>query len=330
MKGIKQYTAKHPAIKVIAFLLADLIAAGGALCVFAYFHHVRPQVLDPVVIESTGGEDTGDAAAAEETTQSDDLLAGGYSEMFTDSGAQWNTDSYASGSVSISVKTYVLNEGDADEIITYYVEDIYIKDITSLKTALAEDTFGHSIVEHPLIMALQNDAICAINGDYYGSHTSHGVVIRNGEVYRLNPNQDVCIIYTDGTMKLYTADEFFADTDAIIENAWQGWSFGPSLVIDGKAVTAFDSDIGGKNPRTAIGYYEPGHYCFVTIDGRQDGYSNGMTFEEMAKLFTEMGCTMAYNLDGGKSAMMTFDDKIVNVPYHDVRESSDIVYICEP
>jgi exopolysaccharide biosynthesis protein len=38
-----------------------------------------------------------------------------------------------------------------------------------------------------------------------------------------------------------------------------------------------------KNPRSAIGYYEPGHYCFIVVDGRQNGYSDGMTLDELAQ-----------------------------------------------
>ena len=38
---------------------------------------------------------------------------------------------------------------------------------------------------------------------------------------------------------------------------------------DGKAKTTFTSDVKPKNPRSVIGYYEPGHYCFVQVDGRK-------------------------------------------------------------
>ena len=58
----------------------------------------------------------------------------------------------------------------------------------------------------------------------------------------------------------------------------------------------------GLNPRSAVGYYEPGHYCFVVIDGRQPGYSKGATLMQLAQLFESLGCKEAYNLDGGKSA----------------------------
>ena len=97
----------------------------------------------------------------------------------------------------------------------------------------------------------------------------------------------------------------------------QAWNFGPSLLDenglleedymerlskDEKASVA----IAMPNPRSAVGCYEPGHYVFVVVDGRQDGYSRGMTIPELASVFEELGCTCAYNLDGGGSALMTF------------------------
>jgi exopolysaccharide biosynthesis protein len=90
------------------------------------------------------------------------------------------------------------------------------------------------------------------------------------------------------------------------------------------------SIIGGLNPRSAIGYYEPGHYCFVTVDGRKEGYSIGMTVPELAQLFEDLGCQSAYNLDGGQTAVMMFGDSIANQPYHGGRKTSDIIYITEP
>ena len=83
------------------------------------------------------------------------------------------------------------------------------------------------------------------------------------------------------------------------------------------------------NPRTGIGYYEPGHYCFVVVDGRQGGYSAGMRIERFAQLFADLGCKAAYNLDGGQSSVMTFRQSFVNRPYLGGRDSGDILLIRE-
>ena len=83
------------------------------------------------------------------------------------------------------------------------------------------------------------------------------------------------------------------------------------------------------NPRTALGYYEPGHYCFVVVDGRQPGYSQGASMETLARLMSSLGCAAAFNLDGGASSAMVFQDKLVNRPSGH-REINDMLIIREP
>ena len=66
------------------------------------------------------------------------------------------------------------------------------------------------------------------------------------------------------------------------------------------------------------------------VDGRQEGYSRGMNFEEMARVFQEAGCELAYNLDGGGSVTLYQDGQIINRPCPVVgkeRNISDIIYI---
>jgi exopolysaccharide biosynthesis protein len=106
------------------------------------------------------------------------------------------------------------------------------------------------------------------------------------------------------------------------------------LLKDGQPMEDFNTTSELKNktePRTAIGYYEPGHYCLVVVDGRQEskGYSEGFTLMELSRVFYELGCSIAYNMDGGKSAEMIFDGKLQNRPYEGGRETSDIIYITE-
>ena len=62
---------------------------------------------------------------------------------------------------------------------------------------------------------------------------------------------------------------------------------------------------------------------------RQDGYSAGATMSQLAALMQEEGCQTAYNLDGGKSAVMVYDGKQVSQPIGAGRTISDIIYIGE-
>ena len=86
-----------------------------------------------------------------------------------------------------------------------------------------------------------------------------------------------------------------------------------------------------SNPRTAIGYVEEGHYIFVVSDGRTNN-NTGLTLYQLANTLCELGCEIAYNLDGGGSSTMYFNGKIVNNPTTSGRNTSeravsDIVYI---
>ena len=227
--------------------------------------------------------------------------------------------SYQSDTIRIAIRKYSENG------IAYQVADIWINDISSFRTAFAKDQYGIGIHDGFLTTSRANEAIVSINGDYYGARQK-GVVIRNGMLYRDSVNGDVCVLYEDGVMETYTASEFNIN-DAVSRKAVQAWNFGPHLLEGGQPMTKFNSTVGVANPRAAIGYYEPGHYCFVTVDGRQAGYSKGMTMTQLSQLFYDLGCVAAYNLDGGQTAMMAFQGELVNKPYNGGRPSSDIIYI---
>jgi exopolysaccharide biosynthesis protein len=180
-------------------------------------------------------------------------------------------------------------------------------------------------------MAENNDAVLTISGDFYGN-SEEGVVIRNGVLYRSVVNDaDICVLFTDGTMKTYSPEEF--DVDEVIQKgAWQAWTFGPELLDgSGNVLSSFNttSYLNEENPRCALGYIEEGHYIFVVVDGRDVGYSKGATLSELAQIMSDEGCLTAYNLDGGKSAAMVFDGEYVNQPSEGGRTISDIVYIGE-
>ncbi len=208
--------------------------------------------------------------------------------------------------------------------VTYFVADVWIKNINALHTALAKGTYGRGFHEMPLKIANDNHAVFAVSGDYYGAR-EQGVVVRDGVLYRDAMGDDVCILKTDGTLQVYEKGSFSA-LEMLDNTVWQAWAFGPALVENGAVCDTSGSKIKVKNPRGAIGYYEPGHYCFIVVDGRQSGYSDGMTLDELAHTFASLGCVSAYNLDGGATAMMVFQGSVVSQPTNGGRSSSDIIY----
>ena len=94
-------------------------------------------------------------------------------------------------------------------------------------------------------------------------------------------------------------------------------SGGPYLVKDNEIFVDMTAQkltaIGGRNPRTAIGYTKDNHLIMLTADGRE-GASIGLTLIELANLMKEFGCINAMNLDGGGSTVMYVKGKIVNKP----------------
>lgn len=145
------------------------------------------------------------------------------------------------------------------------------------------------------------------------------------------------MFYTDGRVEVY--DE--TDTSAaqlLADGAWNTLSFGPALVEDGSVIDGIedvevDTNVGnhsiqGDQPRTAVGVIDENHLVFVVVDGRQEGYSAGVTLPELADIMVGLGATTAYNLDGGGSSTMYVDGVVVNSPSNGgERGTSDILYI---
>jgi exopolysaccharide biosynthesis protein len=70
------------------------------------------------------------------------------------------------------------------------------------------------------------------------------------------------------------------------------------------------------------------HLAFVVVDGRDTGYSRGVTLPELADIMQALGAQTAYNLDGGGSSTMYFQGEVVNRPSNGgERGVSDILFI---
>jgi len=255
------------------------------------------------------------------TPQPTDSTAWGlrFPGKFTDGEVIQTDNTYKSANINVIVTTVQENG------VTYYLADIYMTDLKYFKTAFANDGFDNGAETTPAIAKI-NNAVIAINGDFCSYN--NGPVLRNGVLYRDQNYRDVLVMYNDGTMETYTQDEFDMEV-AQSKGAYQIWTFGPMLLDNRQPMTEFNSSLGKLNPRTAVGYYEPGHYCFIVVDGRQEGYSQGITFTGLSQLFYDLGCKAAFNLDGGQTSEMAFMGEFANQPYHGGRAVSDILYIAD-
>ena len=243
------------------------------------------------------------------------------------SAAMITSNSYQDDNMSIEITTSRSND------TTYYVADISISSTEYLKTALAHGTYGRNIKDTTSSMAEENNAIFAINGDYYGFR-DYGYVIRNGVLYRdvANADNEALVIDENGNFSIVNESDVSAQ-ELLNNGAWQVMSFGPGLIENGEIVVGENEEVGQamtSNPRTAIGQVDDLHYIVIVADGRTNE-SEGLSLYELAQIMKSYNCTTAYNLDGGGSSTMVFNGEVVNKPTNGrssgERSVSDIVYI---
>lgn len=273
---------------------------------------------------STGSNSTG--SETKSTTKSTTNSSGSSgSTSSTSSGTVIGT--YSDSKSKITVTQYRAYDSNI------YVADVEVTDGTSILSAFAKNTYGRNITDTTSDMAEENNAVLAINGDYYGARQS-GYVIRNGVVYRnQGSNGEDMVISKDGTLSFISESD--TTTDSLLQKqAWQVLSFGPVLVENGQVAVSENDEVGmamASNPRTAIGTVAKNHYLFVVSDGRTSE-SAGLSLYELANFMKSLGATNVYNLDGGGSSTMVFQGEVVNNPTTNgnkisERAVSDILYI---
>lgn len=223
-----------------------------------------------------------------------------------------------------------------------FCADVTVSDLSHFRTRFAKGhnsgpSFGRNITDKTSDIAVDGNAKFAINGDYYGAREK-GYVVRNGKTYRetaYSSSRDDLVVWGDGSFGSF--DESETPLSEITSNplgAWQVFSFGPTLVKNSQVSVDVDAEVTTfstlGNQRCSIGIYEPLHYFIAICEGRlSDSY--GMSLYEMGTFMAEKGVKTAYNLDGGGSATMWYDGKVLNRPNtngdNDIkeREISDII-----
>jgi len=244
--------------------------------------------------------------------------------------AQVTDTSYSDGNISVTFTEKTVNETQV------YVADITLSSSDYLKTALAQNSYGTNVTAKTSVTAAENNAILAVNGDYYGANSS-GYVIRNGVVYRDSVREDASngdlAIYKDGSFKIIYEDQVSAD-QLVQDGVVNLLAFGPSLVENGEISVDTNTEVGqdmSSNPRTAIGIIDENHYIIIVSDGRTSE-SKGLSLYQMAEVMKSYGVKTAYNLDGGGSSTLYFNGQVINKPTTggskiSERAVSDIVYI---
>ena len=216
--------------------------------------------------------------------------------------------SYQSDELRIAID--VIRDTEARQRI--FVADIWMRNLRAFRTGFAHGRY-QSGTEEGTELANRENAILAVNGNYALGRLS----VHDGKSYGALKGKGwnfsgFCGLYSDGTIRTFdVARDKFSVKKEIADGMVHGWQFGPILVKDGEKTTKHYNDTLG--PRCMLGYYEPGHYVFVTCDGRREN-ARGMSIDDMREFMYNLGVKEAFNLDGGYSAVMVFMGTVINNP----------------
>lgn len=260
--------------------------------------------------------------------------------------------SYVSPNVSIKINaSRVMNsDGKPSDV---YVADIYVRELEYFVRYFGINDKGKRESFRIPQLVETCGALIATTGDnaHDISAKTVGWVVGNGElrIDKTNKQLDLGVLYKNGEMvTILKQDLDYEALKAQLDDIWQIFCFGPALLdADGKPLGKYNSQVNAKNPRSIVGYYEPGHYCFVIIDGRgtksklEKGNNHGMKMQDVAEFMQSLGCKQAYNLDGGRSAAMWFggteimekkasEVKVLSNPERGGRRVGDILAIVDP
>lgn len=233
--------------------------------------------------------------------------------------------------VNQTSKVIIQRKYDATQPLTWFEADLY-GDLDAgemLRTVQNDPEKMGKVRVDATETAKKHNVVFAMNTDYYtyrvavNNNRHTGVVIRDGRILyddpytekqvtnSMFPNLDMLAFMPDGSLKVYhswekTAQEF------IDEGVQTVYSFGPYLLLDGKVSERAYANNENKNPRCAIGMVEPGHYVAIMCEGRLKR-SAGVTISYLAKMMRAKGCQVAFNMDGGQTAVMVFMGKQLNL-----------------
>ena len=210
---------------------------------------------------------------------------------------------------------------DPEAVLTTYEADIYCApDAERFGITLYNEEKPQKKSLQTAQIAREKQVVFAMNTDYYtyrlGSKTKTGMVIRGGKTFfdrvpeanrRQFPNLDTLALYENGVWDVYHSDELTAE-EYLANGAIDVLSIGPYLVRDGEINPFIAKMTNGKTdqPRCAVGMIEPGRYHAILAEGRIKNKSVGVSVEYLANHMLAKGCKVAFNLDGGQTAVMAF------------------------
>ena len=251
---------------------------------------------------------------------------------------------YIDDSLSITIETTFWTEKleqvevQAEGVTRVLIVRVKLTDATQFRTALA-GKYPSKTTARVEQMAERNNAVLAINGDFFNYHDS-GIAYRNGRRMRFNANnlRELLIIDEAGDFHYLRPtskkawDAYIANGGTVLHTYW----FGPNLIQeDGQPMQRFTNNENNgplmQAQRMVIGQTGPLEYMIVCCEGPEstDFAGQGFTLPQMAQLCYQLGMDNAYNLDGGVSTTMVLNGVKISSPSNPKRrEVGDCIYFC--
>ncbi len=255
--------------------------------------------------------------------------------------SQFTETAYSDSTISVTIE-----EGVFDKC-KYWAADIRVQDPSQLRTMAASkngsfDSTGTMTVN---TMAKRTNAVLVLNGDYYGSseRKGRGFILRQGTLFKnklelpwdgTSSLLDILLVDEDGDFHVcHRASDAAILAEMNGKRILNSFSFGPALVVNGKAVTDFEDadrwiDMASKlrRQRICLCQVDRLHYKVICCSGPYRG-NTGMTLAEFAELAASLGVQTAYNLDGGDSTCIFFNGKKMNeIGSKTQRKLMDVIY----
>jgi len=215
----------------------------------------------------------------------------------------------------------------------YTFSEVKIAHPSQFRRFLSEDRYGSGVQYSTTEMSGTVNAVVASSGDYYG-YRSIGIVVDKGVVYRdrghfldtcyIDENGDLLFTYAGEITDMETAQRFVED-----HHVRFSLSFGPVMIQNGECCvpTRYNSgEINKRYARAALCQMDKLHYVVVMANMEKPYYSVP-TVREFASRLQEIGIPTAYTLDGGQTASIAMNNRLINcVSYGAQRKISDILY----
>lgn len=245
------------------------------------------------------------SASQQHNTQSNDILDQILSNILGEPIGQTITDKAA-------IKVFSLEEAG----YRGYMAKVKIFDPAVLKMVLAHDQI-RSNGETTSQMAKRNNAVLAINAggfwaDQNGKIAPVGITVVDGEVKTFSAAKVSFVGFNQDGRLIGGPIQSREQLEQM--NVQQGASFLPTLSKNGQKLPIPKEWANQKQPRTLIGHFLNGDLLMIVIDGRQQGWSQGVTLEEAQEKLIQFNVRDAYNLDGGGSSTFYYNGKVLNKP----------------